>query len=376
MRCAIPALAYSATLGLLAGHAAAQVASIQFVPALTGGTPFSVAAAATPDGTYVVGYSGAAQGPEAYRWNRVTGQLDALGYLATADWFRSRALGVSDDGSVVVGRSDTSDHAHPIPRAFKWTQQTGMIALPYPTTNHQLGPQGSAAVSVSPDGSTIVGHFQSYATRADGTPEYPALMHEWCRWTSAGPQLLPPGAPAAYPGIAAAISGDGTEIAGYVGDAIQPTMLTGSTPTTLGQLPGGQGKAEPAAISRDGTTVVGMADTRDPDNIVRYHAFRWTQATGMTDLGRLPGLNGPSRATGVSADGSVVVATQAKHPLIWDAQHGMRDLSIVLTSAGSDLQGKVLKEAMWVSPDAHWVVGNADDPSGPMLNVGWIAHLP
>jgi uncharacterized membrane protein len=87
-------------------------------------------------------------------------------------------------------------------------------------------------------------------------------------------------------------------------------------------------------------------------------------------------LNGPSRATGVSADGSIVVATQSKHALIWDAQHGMRDLSTVLTSAGADLQGKILKEATWISPDAHWVVGNADDPSGPMLSVGWIAHLP
>jgi probable HAF family extracellular repeat protein len=368
--------AYSAILGLLAGHATAQVASIQFVPSLPGPTAFSIAYAATPDGTYVVGYSGATQGPQAYRWNRVTGQLDALGYLVTADWYRSRALAVSDDGNTVVGRSDTSDHAHPIPRAFKWTPQTGMTALPYPATNHQLGPQGSAAVAVSPDGSIIVGEFTSYATRADGTSEYPALMHEWCKWTAAGPQLLPPGSPAANPGIAQAISGDATRIAGYVGDSIQPTILSGTTSTTLGQLTGGQGKAEPTAISRDGTTVVGMADTRDSDNLVRYHAFRWTQGTGMTDLGRLPGVPGPSRATGVSADGSMVVGTQTKHAFIWDAQHGMRDLSSVLVLAGADLQGKQPKEATWISPDAHWIVGNADDPNGPMLTVGWIAHLP
>ncbi len=362
-------------LSVMTAHAAAQVASISFVPALPGGQPFSVASSGTPDGTYVVGYAGAAQGPEAYEWNRLTGQMTPLGYLGAADWFRSRALGVSDDGSVVVGRSDTSDHSHPIPRAFKWTAQTGMTALPYPSTNHQLGAQGSAAVSVSADGSVIVGHFQSFATRADGSSDYPAMMHEWCKWTTAGPQLLPP-AQTAFPGIAAAISGDAQEVAGYVGDGVQATVLTGSTPGALGQLAGGSGKAEPTAISRDGTTVVGMADTRDSDGIVRYHAFRWTLATGMTDLGRLSGVNGPSRAMGVSADGSIVVATQSKHALIWDAQHGMRDLSIVLTSAGADLQGKILKEATWISPDAHWVVGNADDPSGPMLSVGWIAHLP
>lgn len=96
----------------------------------------------------------------------------------------------------------------------------------------------------------------------------------------------------------------------------------------------------------------------------------------MTDLGRLPGVPGPSRATGVSGDGSVVVGAQSKHAFIWDAQNGMRDLSSVLAAGGADLQGKTIQEATWISPDGHWIVGNADDTNGSMLTVGWIAHLP
>jgi hypothetical protein len=70
------------------------------------------------------------------------------------------------------------------------------------------------------------------------------------------------------------------------------------------------------------------------------------------------------------------VGTQAQHALIWDATNGMRDLTTVLTSNfGVNLQGKVLLEATWISPDGTWIVGNAATPGGPTTTVGWIAHL-
>jgi probable HAF family extracellular repeat protein len=360
---------------LFAGSALAQPASISFVPSLGGATPLSVAAAGTPDGTYVVGFSGAPQGPEAYRWNRATGEMTALGFLGTMDWFKSKAYGVSDDGGVVVGRSDMGDHSRPIPRAFQWTPLAGMTALPYAPTSHQLGPQGNAAVAVSADGSVIVGRFETYATDASGGSFYPALMRQWCRWTSAGVGLLPD-AVSPFAGQIAGISGDGATIAGFVGDGVQGTVLIGATGTALGQLPGGQ-RAEPIAISRDGGTVVGEAETRDADGVLRFHAFRWSAVSGLTDLGGLPGGQGPSRAEGVSGDGSIVVGSQGGRAVIWDAAHGARDLALVLTSQyGLDLQGRALREAAWVSPDGSWVVGNADVPSGSTLMSAWIAHIP
>ncbi|GIV12363.1 MAG: hypothetical protein KatS3mg021_0645 [Fimbriimonadales bacterium] len=70
--------------------------------------------------------------------------------------------------------------------------------------------------------------------------------------------------------------------------------------TWLGTLGGGSSVA--SAVSADGSVVVGEA--RNASGLLR--AFRWTQATGMQDLGTLPGGN-TSEALGVSADGSVVV---------------------------------------------------------------------
>jgi probable HAF family extracellular repeat protein len=362
-----------------ASAALAQSATISYVPTLGAtvyGVSYSVATGATPDGAYVVGYCSNPQGTEAYRWNRATGQLTGLGYLGNADWFYSTAHAVSDDGSVVVGRSDMDDHSTRTPHAFKWTAQTGMVALPYATTAHQFGPQGAAAVGVSGDGSVIVGRFESFAVADDGaSSEYPAFMREWCRWTPSGVELLPVGAAAAFPGQIGAVSGDGAAIAGFVGDQVRATLLVGATGTPLGQLAGGQ-RAEPIGISRDGTVVVGAAETRGADGLERFHAFRWRAADGMVDLGGLPGSSLPSRAAGASAGGAIIVGSQGKTAVVWDSAHGARDIAAALTSLGVDLQGRVLREAVWVSPDGTWIAGNADAPSGAMLSAGWIAHIP
>jgi probable HAF family extracellular repeat protein len=57
------------------------------------------------------------------------------------------------------------------------------------------------------------------------------------------------------------------------------------------------------AISSDGSVVVGaFGQSINPNP---YHAFSWTQAGGLIDLGTLGGTN--SAAFGVSAAGDVVV---------------------------------------------------------------------
>lgn len=60
------------------------------------------------------------------------------------------ATAVSRDGSVIVGASTNNAG---VPRAFRWTQQTGMVAL----ANGVNGLLGTFATSVSGSGSTIVG---------------------------------------------------------------------------------------------------------------------------------------------------------------------------------------------------------------------------
>ena len=76
--------------------------------------------------------------------------------------------------------------------------------------------------------------------------------------------------------------------------------------STIGGAPQDLGFAEPSlyAASADGSVVVGTM----PVPNCCFHAFRWTAATGMRDLGSLGG-NSYSYGNAVSADGSVVVGS-------------------------------------------------------------------
>lgn len=70
-----------------------------------------------------------------------------------------------------------------------------------------------------------------------------------------------------------------------------------------------------STVSTDGSTVIGR--NLEPNRV----AFRWTEESGLIELGTLPG-HMSSGAHGVSADGMVVVGessrdTGAPQPFIW-----------------------------------------------------------
>ncbi len=101
------------------------------------------------------------------------------------------------------------------------------------------------------------------------------------------------------------VSGDGSVAVGQVSDGINtlPVLWTlGGGLHSLGKIPGSSGHAARAA-SFDGSVIVGQSGQR---------AFRWTQDTGMVDLGTFADDNlGFASAWGVSDDGSTVVGTAA-----------------------------------------------------------------
>jgi uncharacterized membrane protein len=100
--------------------------------------------AVSTDGKFVVGSSGV--GPsEAVRWS--TGHVEGLGVLPGDD--SSEAVAMSADGSTIVGYSRAS--APKSQRAFRWTQETGMIEMkPVTSVYAPVEPR-----AVSPDGSTV-----------------------------------------------------------------------------------------------------------------------------------------------------------------------------------------------------------------------------
>ncbi|MHC4105054.1 MAG: PEP-CTERM sorting domain-containing protein [Planctomycetota bacterium] len=94
----------------------------------------------------------------------------------------------------------------------------------------------------------------------------------------------------------------------------------------LGDLPGGLFGSSAAAVSADGTVVVGFG-TVGPTHSNRYkQAFRWTKATGMVSLAGVLG----TFAKDVSDDGLVVVGyvnTQMGNKLFrWTSSEGLVEL--------------------------------------------------
>jgi probable HAF family extracellular repeat protein len=133
--------------------------------------------------------------------------------------------------------------------------------------------------------------------------------------------------------------------------AAQPSLA--QRLTWLGTLPGGNW-SEATGVSADGSVVVGTADNA----VGHRHAFRWTAAGGMQDLGTLGGDQ--SWALGVSADGSVVVgwaenAEGYQRAFRWTAAGGMEDLNKTYASLLTD--GSVLVEAYAISLDGRYIVG-------------------
>ena len=99
------------------------------------------------DGSVIVGAGCVSSGNnEAFRWTAARG-YQVLGDLGGGS---SDARAASFDGSVVVGQSiDTSG----TPRAYRWTAAQGMVALPL----LQAGTSGHEADSVTDDGTMAAG---------------------------------------------------------------------------------------------------------------------------------------------------------------------------------------------------------------------------
>jgi probable HAF family extracellular repeat protein len=226
----------------------------------------------------------------------------------------------------------------------------------------------SWATGVSADGSVVVGEAQNAAGQRRAF-----------RWTASGgmedlnityAHLLTNGS---MFGAANAISPDGRYVVGIGYNAatrrieafLLDTQWTGVEErlTWLGTLGGGGSLA--TGVSADGSVVVGYAQNAEGQD----RAFRWTATRGMQDLGTLPGTD-ESQALGVSADGSVVVgwaynAAGQRRAFRWTAARGMQDLGTLPGGYGS--------EAYVVSADGSVVVGTAWNAAGQAHAFRWTA---
>jgi probable HAF family extracellular repeat protein len=250
------------------------------------------------------------------------GGLVNLGTLPGAA--TAAARGLNDFGEVVGTSPSTSGHA------FRWTPGVGMTDL-----GTLRGGSGMSEAFDINNGGEIVGH-------SDGT----AFSPEPFLWRpGAGMVSLAPGSS----GLALDLN-DAGQVVGWIGS--QAFRFTpGIGVQFLGSLPG-LGRTFARAINDHGD-VTGTAE--DPGGNV-VHLFRWTDATGMVDLGLLAEN---AAASGLNNRGDIVGSTGAGW--LWTAAEGRRFLNDLIDPAS----GWAIRGAMRINDagqiSAHGRLGGSLD---------------
>jgi uncharacterized membrane protein len=359
-----------ATFGLGATLAApalaSERASFQGLGHLEDGQTWSDARAISADGRSVVGISlpdySTGLVRRAYRWTEETGMV-SLGDV------QGSAERVSADGRVVVGEAK-----NPRSAPFVWTSETGMT---FPVLPPEIR-SGGGFSAISDDGRVAAGHATSWYTSWTIDGSY--------LWTAAGGFERLPGVrvPVDFSADGSVLAhdarvyhGPGTfdrhnEAARWTADG--GVLLLGLGPAEIDGQPSPFTESFATGISADGHTIVGyLWNSHNPPE----QSFLWTEEGGMQLLGDLPGGLGRNFATDVSADGRVVtvsVIVPGSAPgefqavaAVWDARHGMRQLQQVLETEfglGAELSGWWLVNAEAISDDGLAIAGHGTNPEG------------
>src|SRR5262245_33665359 len=86
----------------------------------------SLAFGVSADGNVAVGMSNSPLGFQAFRWSAGDGMV-GLGAFQTSGFPFSQAFGVSGDSSVIVGSSMRDDSLNEDGSPFRWTAATGLV---------------------------------------------------------------------------------------------------------------------------------------------------------------------------------------------------------------------------------------------------------
>lgn len=335
--------------------------------------PRSWAYAVSADGKVVVGASSSEIGKshiEAFRWTEQNGMV-GLGYLPV-QMLRgdSRAYGTSKDGKIIVGASLKwiARQSQDIRRGILW-EKNELTDL---GTLGDSDVPSSEALGISEDGSVIVGAVLRITSNPPGGPHPEAIM--WKNKTPTGLGQLPGG----FASKAYAVSANGYVVVGRAetNKGVEAFRWENNVMSGLGDLPGGVFESEARGLSCDGKVIVGYSRSQNGGE-----AFRW-ESGQMVPLGDLPGGQFWSVAHGVSADGKFVVGhgntASGVEAFIWDSWRGMRNLKDVLIndySLGATLSGWVLESAQAITTVAGSliVVGIGTNPKGE--KEAWITEF-
>lgn len=304
----------------------------------------------------------------------------------------SRAWAISADGTTVVGSGGNL-------RAFKWTVQDGILALPRMSSfgtyfasgvsaDGTVVTGGAAVIGVVAGTARWVGNSVELVTDTNNAPlSFTSLGLSDDGLTMVGSDTSSGTIEAAmysqqeglvtvnlFQTEARGVSGDGQVMVGISrgglsdGRAFKWTRSDGLA--LLGDIPFGNQFTNARAASFDGSVIVGVMQ------FGKIEAFRWENGV-MTGIGDLAGGVFRSEALGVSADGSVIVGAgfdeNGVQAMVWDEVNQMRSIRDILTTNNIDLTGWQLQQAIGVSNDGTIIVGRGINPAG--LSESWVVDL-
>ena len=254
------------------------------------------------------------------------------------------------DGSVLVGTvEEECSETFSVPRAFRWTAETGMQRLSFVPDCFP----GGEAKAVSADGSTVVGHVGGVAFR----------------WTeSDGMQAIVTGPPPSVTAVADAVSADGSVVAGtkYFNLSNHAQAFLWTSASGWRPLDTSPHLTHTIAISADGSLVLG-----DIFDGIRFSFFRWTEATGLEVIPEDP-ADPQFLIDDVAPDASIFAGYQneddgTRRPYRWTLETGYEallppptpyDFAYPLsvshdgaTIVGSRIRANVTESFLWTEED-------------------------
>ena len=335
-RFALAAAAFVCSVTVPAAHAAGKFWDLGYGITVSG---------SSADGSVIGAY---VANDSYYMWTA------AAGVTSIGGAWQGGVASVSADGSRISGSAFGSDGlnyaAYYSVGTGQWTTLGGIGGT--------LDTSASSGWNISGDGKTVVGLGWVGGATAHAIASTPAGV-----MTDLGS--------IGGSSRANAVSHDGSIIAGWVE---QPNgQWTGAywDNGTLHNMVDDQGNAlqEAGAVSADGNWIVG--------NGYYGQSWRYNTLTQQTEwLGDLDALGDFQAATGISADGRIIVGYDRGfgpagfgQGTIWIEGQGMLNLTDYLTSQGVDLGGRTLALPLGVSADGRTFYGMDNTGSGFVVSL-------
>jgi uncharacterized membrane protein len=294
-------------------------------------------------------------------WNGASGILEDL--VPTSPISYGIAYAASADGRFIVGRCMAGGGN----RAVLWDggiphELPRLPGIPF---------DGTTARSVSANGSVAVG-----TSFMDGT-RYDAI-----RWQDRVPTRLPGVAGYSYHD-ATGVSADGSTVVGHsFVDTFNPMyggsawIWSGST-TTLLELPVEATGVWTDGISADGSTVYGQINVGSPQGSERFKATAWRNGSPHVldqPVGARNTWAMSSTPDGATIIGEVETGVFQGFACTWEEGSGIGNLNLIAASLGLDLNGWTMRRATGISADGTVIVGQATKPGMPTAS--WILVIP